>query len=103
MRDWGTAAAEPIKQATPAALREMMFAPGSMGPKIEAGCRFVERTGGEGAKGAPRRTGGGPDPRSRSPEPLTADLPQLCGLSRSEPRTTAEPRRRPAQITGVMT
>jgi carbamate kinase len=52
MRDWGTAAAEPIKRATPASLREMMFAPGSMGPKIEAGCRFVERTGGEAAIGS---------------------------------------------------
>jgi carbamate kinase len=51
-RHWGSAAAEPIRQATPASLREMMFAPGSMGPKIEAACRFVERTGGEAAIGS---------------------------------------------------
>lgn len=51
-RDWGTAAAEPIKHATPASLREMMFAPGSMSPKIDAACRFVERTGGEAAIGS---------------------------------------------------
>jgi len=51
-RDWGTAAAEPIKHATPASLHEMMFASGSMGPKIEAACRFVERTGGEAAIGS---------------------------------------------------
>jgi len=51
-RNWGSAAAEPIKHATPASLRQMMFAPGSMGPKIEAGCRFVERTGGEAAIGS---------------------------------------------------
>lgn len=52
VRDWGTAAATPIKHATPASLHEMMFAPGSMGPKIEAACRFVERTGGEAAIGS---------------------------------------------------
>ena len=46
-RDWGTAAATPITAATPAELRELSFAAGSMGPKIEAACRFVERTGGE--------------------------------------------------------
>jgi carbamate kinase len=51
-RNWGSAAAEPIRHATPASLREMMFAPGSMGPKIEAACRFVERTGGEAAIGS---------------------------------------------------
>lgn len=51
-RDWGTTAAEPIKQATPASLREMLFAPGSMGPKIEAACRFVERTDREAAIGS---------------------------------------------------
>ena len=26
-------------------LRELAFAPGSMGPKVEAACRFAERTG----------------------------------------------------------
>ncbi len=46
-RDWGTPAATPITTATPTELRELSFAAGSMGPKIEASCRFVERTGGE--------------------------------------------------------
>jgi carbamate kinase len=46
-RDWGTATATPIEAATPAELRELSFAAGSMGPKVEATCRFVERTGGE--------------------------------------------------------
>ena len=46
-RDWGTAAATPVVAATPAELRKLSFAAGSMGPKIEAACRFVERTGGE--------------------------------------------------------
>jgi carbamate kinase len=41
---WGTNAASPIVWATPSDLRAMQFAPGSMAPKIEAACRFVEQT-----------------------------------------------------------
>jgi carbamate kinase len=44
--DWGTAMATPVEAATPSTLRRTRFAPGSMGPKVEAACRFVERTGG---------------------------------------------------------
>ncbi len=42
---WGTNEAAPIVSATPRDLRGMQFAAGSMAPKIEAACRFVERTG----------------------------------------------------------
>jgi carbamate kinase len=42
---YGTRAATPIHKATPAELRARSFPAGSMGPKIEAVCRFVERTG----------------------------------------------------------
>jgi carbamate kinase len=42
---YGTPAAKSIHQATPAELRARSFPAGSMGPKIEAVCRFVERTG----------------------------------------------------------
>jgi carbamate kinase len=42
----------PIRRATPDALRTRDFAVGSMGPKVEAACRFVERTGGIAAIGA---------------------------------------------------
>ena len=45
-RDWGTPAAAPISDTTPDELRTLSFASGSMGPKVEAACRFVERTGG---------------------------------------------------------
>jgi carbamate kinase len=51
-RDWGTPGATPIDAATPAELRELAFASGSMGPKIEAACRFVERTDGEAVIGS---------------------------------------------------
>jgi carbamate kinase len=37
---------------SPRELRPLPFAPGSMGPKVEAACRFVERTGGVAAIGA---------------------------------------------------
>jgi carbamate kinase len=52
MRDWGTPDEQPIERATPDELRAMSFAAGSMGPKVEAACRFVEATGGTAAIGA---------------------------------------------------
>jgi carbamate kinase len=43
--DWGTPEARRIPEATPEQLRGRPFPPGSMGPKVEAACRFVEKTG----------------------------------------------------------
>ena len=52
-RAFGTPYAMAIPLATPRDLREgETFAAGSMGPKVEAACRFVERTGGEAVIGA---------------------------------------------------
>ena len=42
---FGTPRARPIHRATPAWLRARSFPPGSMGPKVEAACRFAEATG----------------------------------------------------------
>lgn len=42
---YGTAQARMVKRATPMRLREMGLPAGSMGPKVEAACRFVELTG----------------------------------------------------------
>jgi carbamate kinase len=42
---FGTAAARPIHQTTAAGLRARTFPAGSMGPKVEAVCRFVAATG----------------------------------------------------------
>jgi carbamate kinase len=50
--DWGTPQAQPIHRTTPQELRRIDFAPGSIGPKVEAACRFVERTGGTAAIGS---------------------------------------------------
>jgi carbamate kinase len=41
---FGTAQARPIRRSTPAGLRARSFPAGSMAPKIEAACRFVEAT-----------------------------------------------------------
>ncbi len=51
-RGWRTPQASPIEHTTPAELRRLEFASGSMAPKVEAACRFVERTGGEAMIGA---------------------------------------------------
>ena len=51
-RDWGTPAATAIRRASPDELHSLQFAPGSMGPKVDAACRFVKRTGGRAAIGA---------------------------------------------------
>ena len=50
--EWRTPDARPLTDVTAAELRAMRFAPGSMAPKIEAACRFVEQTGGIAAIGA---------------------------------------------------
>jgi carbamate kinase len=49
--DYRTEAQRPISCASPAQLRAEQFAAGSMGPKVEAVCRFVERTGARAAIG----------------------------------------------------
>ena len=43
--DWGKPTQRRIAEADPESLRAFGFAKGSMGPKIEAVCRFVEKTG----------------------------------------------------------
>lgn len=49
---WGTADQHPLRKAQADQLREMGFAAGSMGPKVEAACRFVEATGAAAAIGS---------------------------------------------------
>jgi carbamate kinase len=49
---WGTEEARPLQEATPAELRALGLEAGSMGPKVEAVCRFAEATGGIGGIGA---------------------------------------------------
>jgi carbamate kinase len=49
---WGTPDQRRITEVTPAELRTMRFAAGSMGPKVEAAARFVEATGKRAAIGS---------------------------------------------------
>jgi carbamate kinase len=50
--DWGRPSARLLRNPTVAELRAHDFASGSMGPKVEAACSFVEETGGRAAIGA---------------------------------------------------
>jgi carbamate kinase len=50
--DWGTPRQQQLQKVTAAELRGAAFPAGSMGPKVEAACRFVEATGGRAAIGA---------------------------------------------------
>ena len=50
--DWGKPTQRAIRRATPDALAAMSFAAGSMGPKVDAACRFVRATGKSAAIGA---------------------------------------------------
>jgi carbamate kinase len=49
---WRDPTGQLIAEVTPDQLRSLQFMPGSMGPKVEAACRFVGRTGGTAAIGA---------------------------------------------------
>jgi len=50
--DWNTPSARLIHSTNPARLRKHHFAAGSMGPKVEAACSFVDATGSRAAIGA---------------------------------------------------
>lgn len=50
--EWGTPEATPIREATPDELAARTFAAGSMGPKVQAACRFVNANAGFAAIGS---------------------------------------------------
>jgi carbamate kinase len=50
--DWGTPSAWPIHRASPDEMASRSFAAGSMGPKVEAACRFVRANSGFAAIGS---------------------------------------------------
>ncbi len=50
--DWGKPTQKAIRSASPKALAAMTFAAGSMGPKVDAACRFARATGKTAAIGA---------------------------------------------------
>jgi carbamate kinase len=50
--DWGKPTAKALRRAPPAMVRNYSFPAGSMGPKVDAACRFAETTGKRAAIGA---------------------------------------------------
>jgi carbamate kinase len=50
--DWGKPTQKEVRRASPTALEAMSFAAGSMGPKVDAACRFANATGKKAAIGA---------------------------------------------------
>jgi carbamate kinase len=50
--DWGTPKQRALGDVTPEELAKLDFAAGSMGPKVQAACDFVKRTGGMAGIGA---------------------------------------------------
>jgi carbamate kinase len=50
--NWGKPDARAIRRTSPEAMEALHFAAGSMGPKVEAACDFVRKTGGIAAIGA---------------------------------------------------
>ena len=50
--DWGKPTQRAIRRASPAVLAAQSFAAGSMGPKVDAACRFAVATGKPAAIGA---------------------------------------------------
>jgi carbamate kinase len=44
--NWGKPDARAIRRTSPDAIEALTFAAGSMGPKVEAACDFVRKTGG---------------------------------------------------------
>jgi carbamate kinase len=50
--DWGTPSQKAIRRASPSDMSRLSFADGSMGPKVQAACRFAAATGKRAAIGA---------------------------------------------------
>ena len=102
-RDHGTAAATPIRCATPAELAAIAFEPGSMGPKVTAACRFVRRTGGRAAIGALSDAAamlrGDAGTTVRAALPGSRETPTAAGSTPPARRRTTPPgfRRRPTR------
>jgi carbamate kinase len=50
--DWRTPSARAFRRASPETMQKYSFPAGSMGPKVEAACRFAQMTGKSAAIGA---------------------------------------------------
>ena len=79
---WGTPTARPIGVTTPEELGRLSFPAGSMGPKVEAACRFVRANGGFAAIGAladaPRLIERSAGTIVAAPASVAATMPACC-------------------------
>ena len=73
--DWMEPGARAFGRVSPQALGEYAFAPGSMAPKVEAACEFVEQTGGVAGIGRLRDAA-----RILSGEAGTVIAPDMAGI-----------------------
>ncbi len=73
--DWGKPGARAMRRASPQSMRRLSFAPGSMAPKVEAACEFVEQCGG--VAGIGRLGDAEAILRGDAGTTITADAPEL--------------------------
>jgi len=97
---FGTPGSRLLRVATPAQLRDRSFEAGTMGPKVEAACRFAERTGGwasigplEAASAVVTGTAG---TRIAAPLPPLTRFPARPAAPPRRARKTWSPARRPS-------
>ena len=96
--DFGTPAQRAIRRASPDSLATLRFPPGSMGPKVEAACRFTRATGKRAAIGAlvdlPKILNGQAGTTISIDEPdIVCDTAGTSGESRAEVNVMTTPRR----------
>jgi len=82
--EFGTPHARPIRRATVGELRARTFPAGSMGPKVEAACRFAEATGGIAAIGRLRDAGALLDGQAGTMNRTFSAVPSSTGKPRRE-------------------
>lgn len=85
-RDHGTAQARPIRHTDVAELRGLAFPSGSMGPKVEGACRFVDASGAVAAIG-----------RLQDAAALMRGTAGTIVVPASEPGPAQQPRQEPRQ------
>ena len=91
--DWGRPSQCAIRRAAPSALDELSFSAGSMGPKVDAACRFARSTGKRAAIGSLADLGRILDGTagttiSAAEDGIVYEKSEMGGVSRGEPCLT---------------
>ncbi len=88
VRDWGTPDAMPLHDVSARELRALRFASGSMAPKVDAACTFVEHTGARAAIGSLADASG--VLRGESGTQIASGLPASWGRDAVESAVSAD-------------